>query len=132
MQIKLNNWLFEGPFGSTDRHVIDSRNQIVVDVGAGSDEIAKFIAAALNARIPQPGAGLPLAECRTCKAAIVWAVHRETGKKHPIDALPSYEGDLVINAADATWKKATLIDAPGFRWRSHFASCGQAALWRRR
>lgn len=132
MQITLDAWNFEAPFGADDRYVIDYRRQIVVDVGAGCANLARFIADALNARIPQPGEGLPVTQCRSCKAPIVWAVHQETGRKAPIDAWPSFGGDIVLDGAEARWKVATALDAPGFRYRSHFATCGQADAWRRR
>lgn len=131
MQITLNNWYFEAPFGSTDRHVIDARNQIVLDVGAGSDQIARFVAESLNARIPKRGAGLVVGGCRSCSAPIVWAVHFETGKKMPIDADPSWIGDLILDGGAGTWRKAVIVEAPGFRWISHFATCPNAADWRK-
>ena len=59
------------------------------------------------------------AECRTCKAEIIW-IKTPAGKNHPIDAKP---------------KKLWVFDGGGWQLEecheSHFASCPDAAQHRR-
>jgi hypothetical protein len=47
-------------------------------------------------------------DCRSCGAPIMWAKNDKSGKKAPFD--PLHEGDVSV---------------------SHFATCPQAAAWRR-
>ena len=72
--------------------------------------------------------------CRSCGAPILW---REThaGRRMPIDPEPVADGNVVIEGDIAEVLKAEHLarlggDVP--RYRSHFATCPQAAEHRRR
>jgi hypothetical protein len=73
-----------------------------------------------------------MATCSSCRAPIFWAKSASTGKPMPIDAEPVDNGNLAIDAG-----KAFLLNAEqraayrGPRYRSHHASCPDAAKWRR-
>jgi hypothetical protein len=82
------------------------------------------------------------AHCRSCGASIVWAT-TIIGKAHPFDAQPSDDGTFYLvceddgkdfavhmHAQDARAEAAARAEAP--RYRSHFASCPDAAKHRRR
>jgi hypothetical protein len=77
--------------------------------------------------------------CRSCGQPIVWAVTRD-GKRMPVDPDPDPEGNLVLTAnllgdhlvvpvADLERGGAPIVDSD--RRVSHFASCPNAASWRR-
>jgi hypothetical protein len=76
------------------------------------------------------------AECRSCRARIVWAV-TEAGRRIPLDAEASPTGNLaqVEALADGTPVVAFLDpEAPepeAGRYLSHFATCPNAKEWRR-
>lgn len=62
----------------------------------------------------------PIATCRSCGAAIVWAVTAR-GVRIPLDAEP--------NPAPRT--ADTLIDSKQTRYMPHHATCRDAKAWRR-
>lgn len=79
-----------------------------------------------------------MSACRTCNASILWA-RTERGKRIPLDAEP-YEGDddrglFVLREPDdpegplaiAAWG----LDGLEPHYRSHFATCPDAARHRR-
>ena len=68
--------------------------------------------------------------CTTCGADVLFAV-TTNGKRMPIDADPVPDGNLIVN--DGRVRVATEADLGrhGPRFRSHFASCKQAAQHRR-
>lgn len=73
-----------------------------------------------------------LSKCRSCGASIVWCVSASTGKRAPIDAEASAEGNILI-ARDGRY----LILAPesagehaGKLHTNHFATCTSASQWR--
>ena len=74
----------------------------------------------------------PLARCRSCKAAVYWAV-TGTGAAMPVDAEPSADGTLSLR-----WNGrrvlAVYVDASfsGPRRLAHFARCPDAGKWRKR
>jgi hypothetical protein len=62
-------------------------------------------------------------------------VSAKTAKRIPLDAAPRAEGTLVVLDADenGVWVvgPARKDDPPEFRYVSHFATCPDAAKWRR-
>ncbi len=77
-----------------------------------------------------------MSKCRSCRAPIRW-VFTERGKKMPLDAEPTDEGDIVLRdpppgESDPTGivvAPAAFPDEP--RYTSHFATCKQAGEWRK-
>lgn len=69
-----------------------------------------------------------MAQCKSCGASIQWMVS-EGGKKIPIDADPSPDGNLILfgTGAHPVPKLWT-----GDRYKSHFATCPNAAQHRKR
>lgn len=73
------------------------------------------------------------ATCRSCGAAIVWAL-TQTEKRMPVDAAPSARGNLVLsNDADGKLRvrNAGDDDPTDQRHTSHFVTCPAAAEHRR-
>lgn len=79
--------------------------------------------------------------CRSCRAPILWTLS-EAGKRTPLDAYPHDEGTIEVygqalggevglsrvltgDLLDTARENGTSL------YRSHFASCPQAAAWRR-
>lgn len=84
--------------------------------------------------------GFKLDACRTCSAPIVWAT-TEDGKSMPVDGPLTPDGNVVLSRppAPVTTDKvyAVVLDqdslfGDGPRRVSHFATCPDAAGWRRR
>jgi hypothetical protein len=73
-------------------------------------------------------------ECRSCKAAVIWA-ETEAGKRMPVDAEPSADGNVRLRERDGlaplavVLKVAEVFGKTGLR-TSHFKSCPDAADWR--
>ena len=84
----------------------------------------------------------PQAICRSCGAAIVWAI-TERCKRIPLDAEPNaVKGNMVIERetiivnghAQEQWRArqvAPLLDAAQTRYMPHHATCPQGREWRR-
>lgn len=76
---------------------------------------------------------LESAACRSCGAAVVWAV-TDAGKRMPIDPEPVVVGNLILDQRDGQYRvrSAPPVATPlPKRWVSHFATCPQADKWRR-
>lgn len=84
-----------------------------------------------------------MSSCRSCGASITWAV-AESGKRIPVDAQPVANGNLrlsqepgdgsfTIQRARVTGSTIDLLDPTddGARYVSHYATCPDAADWRR-
>lgn len=73
------------------------------------------------------------AECSSCGAHIIWAL-TEKGKRMPVDAVPTRNGNIVLED-DGRSVKAVVRDAmlPGVQalYISHFATCPNAARHRK-
>lgn len=78
------------------------------------------------------------ARCKSCEMEIIWA-ETEKGKRMPVDAEPAdngnlrlveREGDAPLAVYDTAETEALFGDDT--RYLSHFATCSQAAGWRRR
>lgn len=73
--------------------------------------------------------------CRTCKAGVWWVV-TYAGVRMPLDREPDPEGNIEMWRVDDVWRAEVLyqveslfpMDRP--RWRSHFATCPDAAAHR--
>ena len=74
-----------------------------------------------------------MATCRTCGAAIVWAV-TDAGKSIPIDEAPNVDGNLVLSMEDDIQHARTpgLFDGGAPRYVSHFVTCPDAEEHRRK
>lgn len=70
-------------------------------------------------------------KCRSCGAPIEWATISDTGRRIPLDegTFPAPAGNLVLLCGVARF--ATKEEKGPFR-RSHFVSCPQADMWRKR
>lgn len=79
--------------------------------------------------------GFETEQCRTCPGQIIWAV-TERGKDMPVDAEPSPEGTVLLEQEGARLVARVLPAHRAFGRKdlrkSHFASCPDAAKWRRR
>ena len=73
------------------------------------------------------------AQCRTCGDQILWAVTINQ-KRVPLNAAPVATGLFVVDATKnpplALYARPT--DAPGERFSSHFATCPDADLYRKK
>ncbi len=78
----------------------------------------------------------PPARCRSCDAPIRWATATTTGRRMPIDAEPTADGNVTVHRGDDGQAVATVHPAGvtplGTRWTAHFATCPAAAEHRRR
>lgn len=77
-----------------------------------------------------------VARCRSCGVTIVWC-HTRAGKRIPVDLDPTPEGNLRVfidglAVALTNGERAAYIEAGVPLHTSHFATCPQAAAWRRR
>ena len=98
-----------------------------------------------------------MSACRSCAADVTWAHHHQTGAFMPFDTPVDYVGDddglwtLCQHGGTLTaWPRAAVFQIIAAKYdlgeaatherlaaecvwrRSHFASCPQAATWRRR
>ncbi len=84
--------------------------------------------------------------CRSCGASIVWTV-TEKGKKMPVDAEPTLDGNIVLihkevgkppiaryedKREKATRQDERIDPAARTRFISHFVTCPQAKKWRKK
>lgn len=81
-------------------------------------------------------AGRDVRSCRSCKASVVWAKFKKSGKATPFDALPDPQGKWVLwqepdgsilarpYDLEAVAKKAS-------RYTNHFSTCPDAPDWRK-
>ena len=73
------------------------------------------------------------ARCRSCRAWILW-VQLRSGKKMPLDYVPSVDGNIIVENGFARVLGAVELSARPAgerRHTSHFATCPQAAKFRR-
>lgn len=74
------------------------------------------------------------AKCRSCGAPILWA-ETVKGRSIPIDVQPVHDGNIRLEQRDALPPLAIVltgqIENNMQRFRSHFASCPNAAQHRR-
>lgn len=78
-----------------------------------------------------------MAECKSCKAPIVWAVARSTGRRMPVDQEPVALGNITLDysgmlpAADvlAGSKLATARHEGKELRLNHFVTCPDRADW---
>jgi len=76
----------------------------------------------------------PQDTCRSCNAPIIWAY--TATKRMPVDAEPSTKGTVELRWEAGTVRATVLGAAKAFGRRdlrtSHFATCPDAAGWRKR
>lgn len=81
------------------------------------------------------GPGLQRSLCRTCQAAIIWAVS-ESGTNCPIDAEPVEHGNIVLTVRPPLAPLARVLSAGeqalASKYTNHFATCPDAPAWRHR
>lgn len=76
--------------------------------------------------------------CKSCGAEIEWATSAKTGKAIPLDlgeavAVPGRPISVLLVVWEGVARPAQLDDPPSVKLRtSHFATCPQAASWRKR
>lgn len=89
--------------------------------------------------------------CRSCGAGILWVISARSGRFMPLDASPHEDGDIIVRPDDAGGKVFGYVLAKGQRggyigdtegapipvrpdeprYRSHFATCPDAAAHRK-
>lgn len=72
--------------------------------------------------------------CDSCSAPIIWAF-TERGKKIPLDPDPDPKGNMVLdnNADDGTVIAVYAKEEDSrARYVSHFATCPDAGMWRKK
>jgi len=69
-------------------------------------------------------------QCRSCGATIIF-VKTAKGKSMPLDVQPADDGNIIVVDGVAVYLKG---EAPPnkLRWKSHFATCPQAAQHRKK
>lgn len=79
-------------------------------------------------------------QCRSCAAPILWTVTQKSGKKMPVDLDPVEGGNFLlvddedeghILAVHKSREADYSESSDGFRYESHYATCPQAAGWRK-
>ena len=80
------------------------------------------------------------ARCRSCRAPIIWAV-LPSGRRIPLDSVPERGGNIRLESiGPGTDRAAVVLHAPDLPaawaseellYRSHFATCPDAARHRR-
>lgn len=72
-----------------------------------------------------------MARCKACEAEVIWA-ETTTGKRMPIDAAPTPKGNMVYvnGVARAASADDRRLQRP--LYTSHFATCPDAASFRKR
>jgi hypothetical protein len=73
-----------------------------------------------------------MAACRSCDAEITWATSEQTGKPIPLDATPTANGNLALVNGKAHYYGADDERLHRERYTSHFATCPEAASWRKK
>jgi hypothetical protein len=80
------------------------------------------------------------ARCRSCQAPVIWAVSA-SGRPMPLDPDPRPDGTLILietdpptalRVGDGSKEAQTAARRQQPRYAAHFASCPDAAKWRRR
>jgi hypothetical protein len=71
--------------------------------------------------------------CRSCGAEIRWAVSMSTGRRMPIDAEPTPDGNVLLHPGGGATVLAAGVPVPvgRSRYTSHFATCPHANTHRR-
>ena len=74
-------------------------------------------------------------KCRSCGRPIIWTITTK-GKRMPVDANPDPNGNIALDElADGTVRASVTGPSPALitepRYMSHFATCPEAARWRR-
>jgi hypothetical protein len=82
------------------------------------------------------------ATCRSCGAPMRWAESLTTKKQMPLDVEPTETGNIgVVEWVErpsrlplpiVAYNPSTGTQATPYRYTSHFATCPQAAQWRKR
>lgn len=69
--------------------------------------------------------------CKSCKATITWVV-TANGKRMPIDAEPSFKGNIRLDDRNVAHFGKAAAEMEGPRYISHFATCPQGPQHRRK
>lgn len=85
----------------------------------------------MSATWPPPG--IDAGRCRSCHAPILWAESVGSHKRMPLDAAPSPEGTVYLSAEPDGKTYARVMNKGRFpeMRTSHFATCPDAAKWRK-
>ena len=72
-----------------------------------------------------------MAFCKSCNALIDWYKNATSGKWMPLDREPAEDGNVYV---DVVANVAKVVDVGSHKplYKSHFATCAQAATHRRR
>ncbi len=66
--------------------------------------------------------------CQSCGASVLWLRNERTLHPAPIEPRGAHNGNLVIDETAGTYR---LVKAGEGDHASHFATCPEAAAWRR-
>ena len=81
-----------------------------------------------------------LGKCRSCGKPIIWVTMVASGKKNPLDSLPTPKGNVVLvpegngdtaRVLNAEELKAAQAKEANYLYLSHFATCSQAKQHRK-
>ena len=75
-------------------------------------------------------------KCRSCNELVLWVEMHPSGKKMPLDAVPTLKGTIERKPGKVSgkWYGRVVRREPGdIRWlyTSHFATCRDAGGWRK-
>lgn len=72
-----------------------------------------------------------ISQCATCEARIIWA-RLPNGTRHPVDADPRDDGNMALDGDGGAHFVRLNEQWSGLRYVSHFATCPDRLLWRRK
>lgn len=76
--------------------------------------------------------------CRSCPAEIYWLENMNTGKRAPIDARATHDGNIEIDLESESYRVLSGVELAEARaigvalHKNHFATCPAADSWKRR
>lgn len=71
--------------------------------------------------------------CNSCPAKVLWLVNDITGKRAPIDAEPTANGNVLPNHEQGTYEIVAPVERHKYAGRlhtSHFVSCPEGPAWK--
>lgn len=72
-----------------------------------------------------------MSTCRSCGTEVLWLTNQNTGRRAPIDAAPSPEGNIVVDEERGVYRIVPRESWALFpeRHLNHFVTCPQAKKW---
>ena len=81
-----------------------------------------------------------MSTCKSCGARIIWCKHITTGKSMPVDAVPSWDGNIIVSECPESGTSMARVIAGRLEGEmfadepkhlSHFATCPNAKQHRK-